>query len=99
MDGNCGEFVADVEEGTFLVGVWGRGNFVLFNKFIFLDVNGEDEGGGVNGDEEFDEAGRDDDVEEASDWKPVIEKKIVSTSCSRSFSWNLDKKKEEELQH
>ena len=40
MDGNCGEFVADVEEGTFLVGVWGRGNFVLFNKFIFLDVNG-----------------------------------------------------------
>ena len=50
--------------------------------------------GGVNGDEEFDEAGRDDDVEEASfrgsQCKPVIEKKIVSTSCSRSFSWNLD---------
>ena len=35
--------------------------------------------GGVNGDEEFDEAGRDDDVEEASfrgsQCKPVIEKK------------------------
>ena len=52
-------------------------------------------GGGVTGDEEFDEAGRDDDVEEASDWKPVIEKKtsLQVVADPSPGTWTKRKKK------